>query len=478
MIEINEFLAIVAAAVSGLATPVVDLIAVQSDDPYRVLAATILSARTRDEVTAGAAARLCDSAPDLDALAALGEKKIAGLIKPVGFFRQKAGYLALLPRVIAAEFGGEIPPTVDDLVKLPGVGRKTATLVAATSFKQDEICVDTHVHRIMNLWGYVATKDPAATEQALRKKLPQEWWRRVNSILVAFGQGICRPRFPRCHQCPLDRECPKLGVVPARIKAAGREIRLVSWNVNGIRAAAKKGFAGIVGSLAPDVIALQEIKAMPEQLPKELLELDDYRPCFFPAEKKGYSGTAVYSRIPLLGVENGIGIDAFDCEGRVMTCEFNDFYLVNCYFPNSQHGLARLEFKLDFDRALARYLEGLRVKKTVVVCGDFNVAHKPVDLARPKENEGNPGYTGEERAWMDEFLAAGWLDTFRMFHPDEPDHYSWWSYRAGARARNIGWRIDYFCVNSEAEGRVADAVIHPGILGSDHCPVELTLKNA
>lgn len=214
---------------------------------------------------------------------------------------------------------------------------------------------------------------------------------------------------------------------------------------------------------------------MAEQLPAGLRGLDGYRSFFHAAERKGYSGTAVYSRIEPLRVEFGLGAEEFDREGRVMTCEFAGFFLVNCYFPNAGHGLLRLDYKLAFNRALHRFLERLREEKPVVVCGDFNVAHQPIDLARPRQNEGNPGYTAEERAWMDEFLASGWLDTFRLFHPGEPGHYTWWSYRAGARARNIGWRIDYFCVNEEARDRVADALIHPEVPGSDHCPVELEM---
>lgn len=189
--------------------PVVDLIAVQSKDPYRILVATILSSRTRDETTAGAAERLFVRAPDLASLARLGEKELARLIHPVGFYRAKAGYLARLPGVLAAKFGGQIPATVEELIQLPGVGRKTANLVVAVAFEQPAICVDTHVHRIMNIWGYVRTATPEATEKALRAKLPLVHWRRINSLLVAFGQEICRPVGAHCDRCPLADLCPR-----------------------------------------------------------------------------------------------------------------------------------------------------------------------------------------------------------------------------------------------------------------------------
>ncbi len=208
MFDLEAVLAVLQEEVKKYRTPVVDLIAVQTRDPYNVLVATILSARTRDATTAQAAARLFAVAPDPATLTRLAEPELAELIHPVGFFRQKAGFLARLPPALNQLFGGRIPETVEELVQLPGVGRKTANLVVAVAFQQPAICVDTHVHRIMNLWGYVKTAEPAATEMALREKLPSRHWQTINSILVAFGQAICLPRHPRCPQCPVRQWCP------------------------------------------------------------------------------------------------------------------------------------------------------------------------------------------------------------------------------------------------------------------------------
>ncbi len=214
-IDIDLFIAAVAAEVKGYRVPVVDLIAVQSEDPFKVLVATILSARTRDETTARACERLFARAPDREALALLSAEEIRQLIFPVGFYQTKACHLARLPAALAA-FGGEVPAEIDDLVTLPGVGRKTANLVRAIAFRLPAICVDTHVHRIMNIWGYVRTKTPLETERALRATLPARHWLTINSILVAFGQGCCTPVGPHCDCCPLDRLCPKIGVKPRK----------------------------------------------------------------------------------------------------------------------------------------------------------------------------------------------------------------------------------------------------------------------
>ena len=245
---------------------------------------------------------------------------------------------------------------------------------------------------------------------------------------------------------------------------------LVSWNVNGIRAAVKKGFLEFLAKASPDVVCVQETKAWPEQLGPEILEPAGYRTWWATAEKKGYSGTAIFSKVDPASVE-ALGVEEFDAEGRVQVADMGAFHLVNCYFPNSQEAGARLDYKLRFCDAIRARCEALRSEgKHVVLCGDYNIAHKPIDLKNPKQNEKNPGYLPEERAWMDEFTDAGWVDTFRMFTADA-GHYSWWSYRFQARARDIGWRIDYHCVNPEFTDRVRKAEIWKDVMGSDHCPV-------
>lgn len=216
-VDISEFIQILKKEVSNYQVPVVDLMAAQTRSPFKILVATILSARTKDEVTAAASKRLFKFAPDAKGLALLSREKIMELIFPAGFYKSKAGYLAKLPKALEA-FGGKVPETIDDLVTLPGVGRKTANLVRSVAFDKDAICVDTHVHRIMNIWGYVKTKTPLETEQALRKKLPRKHWKEVNGILVAFGQGTCRPVGPHCDRCVLTRACPKKGVTPRKTK--------------------------------------------------------------------------------------------------------------------------------------------------------------------------------------------------------------------------------------------------------------------
>lgn len=470
--------------VQGYEVPVVDLIAAQTKDPFKVLVATILSARTKDEVTAAACRRLFTKAETAEELSGLSKSEIERLIYPVGFFRNKAGFLAKLPAALAQRFHGKVPDTVEELVELPGVGRKTANLVVAVAFEKPAICVDTHVHRIMNIWGYVKTETPLQTEMELREKLPKKFWLTVNSVLVAFGQGTCKPVRPHCDRCVIAKFCPQIGVVPrkppGKIKKqqSSSTIKMVSWNVNGLRAAYKKGFLDSLYSLNPDILALQEIKAMPDQLPRELRSIDGYNGYWWPARRKGYSGTAVYSRIDPLAVHYGIGENNFDTEGRVLALEYDDFYLLNVYFPNAQAELSRIDFKVEFNQVLQTYMEELADKKSVVLCGDLNVAHKEIDLANPAANEGKAGYSEQERAWIDQLLAGGFIDTFRMFNSD-PDHYSWWSYRSAARARNVGWRIDYFVVDAGSRDRVMSAAIHDDILGSDHCPVsiEFTRKN-
>ncbi len=476
-IDIEYFLKVVEEDVRHRQVPVVDLIAVQTKDPFKVLVATILSARTKDEVTAKASARLFKKASTVDELAMLSEEEIAKAVHPVGFYKTKARHLARLPQALAF-FNGEVPRTIKELLTLPGVGRKTANLVMSVAFELPAICVDTHVHRIMNIWGYVTTDTPLKTEMALRERLPQQFWIPVNSLLVAFGQSICRPIGPHCTECPLEDVCPKNGVTPRKNKTMGKRnsYRFVSWNVNGIRAVEKKGFIDILQDLDADIIGIQETKAQPDQLSDALKNIPGYTSWWHSAEKKGYSGVAVYSRIRPVAVHYGLGIEEFDAEGRVLALEFEKFYLLTIYFPNAGMGLKRLDYKLRFNKALEEHCRKLEEKKDVILCGDFNVAHKEIDLKNPKNNVKNAGFTPEEREWMDGFIdRAEYVDTFRMFN-QEPEQYSWWSYRFSARSKNIGWRIDYFCVNKGAEKNVVDAKILQEVMGSDHCPVMLEYR--
>lgn len=476
-IDIDKALKTVEKTVKNKPVPVVDLIAVQTEDPYKVLVATILSARTKDETTAVAADRLFKKAPDIESLAALNIQQLEKLIYPVGFFRNKADYLHKLPAALKT-FNGRVPDTIEELVTLPGVGRKTANLVVAVAFKKPAICVDTHVHRIMNIWQYVATSTPLQTEMALRDKLPEKYWISVNSLLVAFGQSICRPVAPHCDVCQLNASCPKLNVTPRKVmskKTKANSLTMISWNVNGIRAVEKKGFIDQLKEFDADIVALQETKAQPDQLSENLRQVDGYTSYFNSAEKKGYSGVALYCRKEPLAVTTGMGIEEFDNEGRVICAEYESFYFVNVYFPNSGDKLKRLDYKIDFNKALHNYLNELSTAKRIVLCGDYNVAHKEIDLKNPKTNTKNAGFTPEERSWMDDFIGSGYLDTFRMFN-QEPDQYTWWSYRFNARAKGIGWRIDYFCVDEKGKDNVIDASILKDVMGSDHCPVRLVYK--
>ncbi|MCF7674447.1 MAG: exodeoxyribonuclease III [Akkermansiaceae bacterium] len=253
-------------------------------------------------------------------------------------------------------------------------------------------------------------------------------------------------------------------------------MKLISWNVNGIRAVIGKGFPDFVSAEQPDILCLQETKARPEQV--ELpLELGGYRSYWNSAEKPGYSGVAVFTRVKPLAVTLGMDLPEHDREGRVLTLEFEDFILVNVYTPNAQDGLRRLEYRLAWDAAFRQHLTASAARKPVVFCGDLNVAHQEIDIARPKENRRNPGFSDEERESYGRLLDAGFIDTFRHLHPDTADAYSWWSYRAGARQRNIGWRIDYWGVSAPLVNRVASATIHPHVLGSDHCPVAIELAD-
>ena len=250
--------------------------------------------------------------------------------------------------------------------------------------------------------------------------------------------------------------------------------RLVSWNVNGIRAAEKKGLFEWMKETEADFICLQETKAQPDQLTETFTAVDGYSSWFASAEKKGYSGVVTYAKEQPLSVST-LGIGEFDAEGRSLILEYPEFTLINCYFPNSQDEGKRLDYKIRFNEAVQSFCDALVAEgRHVILCGDYNVAHKPIDLANPTRNEKNPGYLPEERAWMDRFLASGYIDTFRKFCPD-PERYSWWSYRFRARENNAGWRIDYFCVDTGLEERLVSADILDEVMGSDHCPVELCI---
>lgn len=250
-------------------------------------------------------------------------------------------------------------------------------------------------------------------------------------------------------------------------------MKLISWNVNGLRACVGKNFMEDFEKLDADIFCLQETKLQEGQL---TLPLPGYHQYWNYAVKKGYSGTAVFTKKEPLSVSYGIGIEEHDQEGRVITLEFSDFYLVTVYTPNSQDGLKRLSYRMQWEDDFLAYIQKLDAKKPVVYCGDLNVAHKEIDLKNPKTNRKNAGFTDEERAKMTHVLESGFVDTFRYFHPDEEGIYSWWSYRFKAREKNAGWRIDYFIVAERLKDRLSSACIHTEIYGSDHCPVELVLQ--
>lgn len=253
-------------------------------------------------------------------------------------------------------------------------------------------------------------------------------------------------------------------------------MKVWSWNVNGIRAAAKNGFEKWFSDAGADVVCLQEIKATPEQLDEFLLHPKRYHSFWHPAEKLGYSGTAIYSKKEPLQVVKGLGIEEFDREGRVLAAEFDQAIVISAYFPNSQRDHARLDYKLRFCDAMLKHLQKIVKKgKHVILCGDYNIAHHEIDLRNPKSNVNNAGFLPEEREWMTKFLSAGFHDTFRHFEKGG-DHYTWWSYRPGVREKNVGWRLDYHCVNDGLLDRVKESTIHAQVKGSDHCPVFLKLK--
>lgn len=250
-------------------------------------------------------------------------------------------------------------------------------------------------------------------------------------------------------------------------------MKLISWNVNGLRACMEKGFMDFFDQVDADVFCIQESKLQAGQIE---LDLPGYHQYWNYAEKKGYSGTALFCKEEPLGVTYGIGVEEHDKEGRVITAEFADFYVVTVYTPNSKRELERLSYRMEWEAAFLAYLKGLEQKKPVIFCGDLNVAHKEIDLKNPKSNHHNAGFTDEERACFDTLLENGFVDTFRYFYPDREGIYSWWSYMFKAREKNAGWRIDYFVVSESLKDRLSGAAIHTEVMGSDHCPVELTIQ--
>lgn len=250
-------------------------------------------------------------------------------------------------------------------------------------------------------------------------------------------------------------------------------MKFISWNVNGLRACMTKGFMDFFDKIDADFFCLQEIKLSEGQIE---WEKEGYHAYWNYAEKKGYSGTAIFTKHEPISVAYGIGIDEHDHEGRVITLEYEDFYMVTCYTPNSQNELARLDYRMVWEDDFRAYLNDLKAKKSVIICGDLNVAHKEIDLKNPKTNRRNAGFTDEEREKMTVLLESGFIDTFRHFYPDMTDIYSWWSYRFKAREKNAGWRIDYFLASEDLKDKLKSAAIHTDILGSDHCPVEVQVE--
>ena len=253
-------------------------------------------------------------------------------------------------------------------------------------------------------------------------------------------------------------------------------MKLISWNVNGIRAAYKKGILNWFSIEQPDILCIQETKAMKEQLPDDLINVNGYNSFFSSAEKKGYSGTATYTKLNPVKVLNGIGIKKFDSEGRFLVTELYEFILFNIYFPNGKARQERLQYKMDFYEAFLKHLKKiLKQGKKIVICGDVNTAHKEIDLARPKPNEKVSGFLPEERAWIDKLLEVGFVDTLRVYN-QKPEQYTWWDMMTRARDRNVGWRIDYFFISDNLKDNLKNAFILPEVMGSDHCPVGIELR--
>ncbi|NWG29846.1 MAG: exodeoxyribonuclease III [Ignavibacteriaceae bacterium] len=256
---------------------------------------------------------------------------------------------------------------------------------------------------------------------------------------------------------------------------ATKTFRILSWNVNGIRAIQKKGFLDWFKKENPDILCLQETKAHPDQLDDELKNIPGYESYFSSAEKKGYSGVVTYTKLKPKSVQQGIGVKKFDSEGRFIITEFDEFTLFNIYFPNGKASAERLQYKMDFYETFLKHCKKLLKEcKKIIVCGDVNTAHKEIDLARPKENSETSGFLPQEREWIDKFLAAGFIDTFRMFN-QEPEQYTWWDMVTRARERNVGWRIDYFYISENLREKITSAKIHQDVMGSDHCPISIEI---
>lgn len=254
-------------------------------------------------------------------------------------------------------------------------------------------------------------------------------------------------------------------------------MKLVSWNVNGIRASHKVGFLEWLKAESPDVLGMQETKALPDQLEDELREPEGYHAYWNSAQRKGYSGTALLSKTEPNSIQFGLGADRFDVEGRTIIADYDDFVFITAYFPNGSRDHSRVPYKLDYYELFLKVCDEHRAKgKPVIFCGDLNTAHREIDLARPKANEKTTGFLPEERVWLDHYVNAGYVDIFRELNPDLAEAYTWWSFRANARERNVGWRIDYFFITPDLRERVVSAEIHPEVMGSDHCPLSLTLK--
>lgn len=255
-------------------------------------------------------------------------------------------------------------------------------------------------------------------------------------------------------------------------------MKLYSWNVNGIRAVQKKGFLDWLNTVQPDILGLQETKAHPDQLDEELLTPPGYTSYWASAERKGYSGVALYTKVEPKSVQIGLGIEEYDCEGRTIIAEYDDFVFITAYFPNGGRDHSRVPFKMAYKEAFLEFCnQTVEVKgKGVIFCGDVNTAHNDIDLARPKENQKTTGFLPEERAWIDKIVGQGYVDIFRDLNPTLEGAYNWWSNRSGARERNIGWRIDFFFISPDLRDRVVTAELHPDVMGSDHCPISLTLK--